>query len=169
MKTPPPCKSLLSLLALSAFTSLASAADKPVKVYILAGQSNMVGIGQVSSGGVRWGNDFLEPVLSVYEGADDPKADYDALKPLRTLALASFGGVEPTPYPGGGVQVVRGFIQPKETGVYQFNPGYGDAPHNIMVVNGVEAHRQEPGGEAVKKPVKLTAGEKLPFKIRQAV
>ena len=29
--------------------------EKPVKVYLLSGQSNMVGIGQVSSGGTRWG------------------------------------------------------------------------------------------------------------------
>ena len=30
------------------------AANKPVKVYILSGQSNMVGIGQVGGGSVRW-------------------------------------------------------------------------------------------------------------------
>jgi hypothetical protein len=34
-----------------------------------------------------------------------------------------------------------------------------------MVVNGVEAHRKEPGSQPVKKPVKLTAGGKVPFKI----
>ncbi len=34
-----------------------------------------------------------------------------------------------------------------------------------MVVNGVEVHRKAPGGQAVKKSVKLTAGEKVPFKI----
>jgi alpha-galactosidase len=159
-------KSLLSLLALAAFTGSALAAkDGPVKVYILAGQSNMVGIGQVTSGSVRWGDEFLNPVLSVYEGAYDSKADYDSLKPVQTLELPSFGGTEPTEFPKGGVRIVRGFIKPKETAVYQFNPGYGDSTHNIMVVNGVEAHRREPGGESVHKSVKLTAGEKVPFKI----
>jgi alpha-galactosidase len=157
---------MLALFALAAFAGSALAATEgTVKVYILAGQSNMVGIGQVTSGGLRWGDEFLNPVLSVYEGSYDPKADYDALKPVQTLELASFGGTEPTTYPDGGVRVVRGFIQPKETGVYQFNPGYGQSEQNIMVVNGVEAHRFEPGGKPLKKNVKLTAGEKVPFKI----
>lgn len=160
-----PTKAIAILCTLSAALACATAADKPVKVYILAGQSNMVGIGQVDSGGIRWGAEFLEPVLSVYEGAYDPKADYDALKPVKTLALESFGGTSPTPYPGGGVQVVRGFIQPAESGIFEFRPGFGASEENIMVVNGVEAHRQEPGSKAVKKPVKLEAGKKVPFKI----
>lgn len=162
MKSKSTSKSLLSLLALA---GSAFAADKPVKVYILAGQSNMVGIGQVSSNGVRWGDEFLNPVLSVYEGAYDPKADYDSLKPTQTLELASFGGTQPTEFPKGGVRVVRGHIMPKITGVYQFNAGHENSANNIMMVNGIEAHRQEPGGEAVKKPVKLAASEKVTFKI----
>ena len=45
---------------------------------------------------------MIDPVVSVYEGTYDPKADYDALKPSKTLKLESFGGTKPTPYPGGG-------------------------------------------------------------------
>ena len=97
---------------------------KPVKVYILSGQSNMVGAGKVTGGNSRWGSEFIEPMVSVYEGAYDPKADYDALKPVKTLKLESFGGVHPTPYPGGGTHVTRGFIQVKATGTYEFRPGY---------------------------------------------
>ena len=138
---------------------------KPVQVFILLGQSNMVGAGKFSGGSTRWGKEFMTPIVSVYRGAYDPQADYDALKPEKSLALQSFGGTEPTAYPGGGTQVVRGFIQPAETGLYQFNPGYGDSEQNIMVVNDVEVHRHEPGAQAVKKWVKLTAGEKVPFKI----
>lgn len=156
---------LLCGLALAALAASGPAAEKPVKVYILSGQSNMVGIGQVTSGGVRWGDEFQNPVLSLYEGAYDPSADYDALKPTETLELASFGGVDPTPFPKGGVRVVRGFIQPKITGVFEFRPGHGDAEHNIMVVNGVEVHRKEPKAQAIKKTVKLTEGEKVPFRI----
>jgi hypothetical protein len=166
MKHKPHSKPFLALLALAALSGAAlAAADDPVKVYILAGQSNMVGIGQVTSNAVRWGNEFLNPVLSVYEGAYDPKADYDSLKPVQTLELQSFGGTQPTGFPKGGLRIVRGFIQPKVTGVFQFNPGYGDSAYNLMVVNGIEVHRREPGGEAVHKPVKLAAGEKVPFKI----
>ena len=48
---------------------------KPVQVFILMGQSNMVGAGKFSGGSQRWGKEYLEPVVSVYAGAHDPKAD----------------------------------------------------------------------------------------------
>jgi hypothetical protein len=142
-----------------------AAADRPVKVYVLSGQSNMVGIGQVDGGGLRWGEEFIDPVLSVYPGAYDPAADYDALKPSSTVTLASFGGTEPTPFPGGGTQIVRGQVRMKEGGVYEFRPGYGGSADNIMHVNGKEVYRKEPGKDAVHTPITLSAGEKVPFRI----
>lgn len=138
---------------------------KPVKVYIMAGQSNMVGIGQVTGGGTRWGSEFTDPVVSVYEGAYDPKAEYDTLKPIKTVKLESFGGTKPQEYPGGGTQVVRGNLTMGDTGVYEFRPGYGDSANNIMVVDGEEVYRKEPDKDPVYKHIKLTAGEKVPFKI----
>ena len=60
-------------------------AEKPVKVYILSGQSNMVGIGQVTGGGSRWGTQFTEIEVSVYEGEYNSGADYNSLKPLKTI------------------------------------------------------------------------------------
>ena len=76
MKTPKHPSLLISIvsLALSATSALA-ASNGPVKVYILAGQSNMVGIGQVNSGSTRWGAEFSDAVVSVYKGAYDPKTD----------------------------------------------------------------------------------------------
>jgi hypothetical protein len=122
----PSYTTLITLVASLGFHESSSAAsDGPVKVYILAGQSNMVGIGQVTGSSTRWGGEFTEPVLSVYEGSYDPKADYDALEPIKSLPLKSFGGAAPTAFPGGGTQVVRGFFQAKEAGAFQFNPGYG--------------------------------------------
>jgi len=141
------------------------AKGKPVKVYILSGQSNMVGMGDVSGGGQRWGGEFTEPVVSVYPGAYDSDADYDKLEPAKTMKLEAFGGVHPTPYPGGGTQVVRGLVQPKDTGVYEFRPGYGGSTHNIMEVAGQEVYRKEAGEKPVHQRVKLTGGEKVPFKI----
>ena len=154
-------------LALSCFSLIltATAAEKPVKVYILSGQSNMVGIGQVTGGGSRWGSEFSDPVLSVYEGKYDPKIDYDKLEPTKTLKLTSFGGVTPTPYLGGGTQIVRGFIQIKATGIYELRPGYGGSTFNIMEVDGQEVYRKEPGKDALHKQIKLTPDKKVPFKI----
>ena len=144
----------------------APASDKPVKVYIMMGQSNMVGMGDISGGGVRWGKEFLNPVVSVYEGKYDAKADYDTLKPIKTLKLTSFGGVRPTPYPGGGVQVVRGQVQMPKTGVYRFKPGYGGSTCNIMEVDGKEVHRQEPGQKnRTYTTIKLEGGKKYSFRI----
>lgn len=157
---------LVYLLVLNFLFAVNSwSAEKPVQVYILAGQSNMVGIGQVTGGGSRWGDEFIDPVVSVYEGAYDPEADYDAMEPVKTLKLEKFGGVQPTPYPGGGTQVTRGMIEIKTTGVYEFRPGYGNSTYNIMEVDGKEVHRKEPGGESTHHPIKLTAGEKVTFRI----
>jgi len=155
-------KSSLLLFAVAAFSY---AKEKPVKVFILSGQSNMVGAGKTDGGGTRWGDEMIDPVVSVYEGSYDPKTDYDALKPSKTLKLESFGGTKPTPYPGGGVQVTRGFVQLKETGMYEFRPGYGGSSNCLMEVDGKEVHRQEAGGEAVRSEVKLEGGKKVPFKI----
>ena len=159
---------MLCFIATAASTSLGEApetARKPVKVFILSGQSNMVGAGKVDGGSSRWGKQFLDPVVSVYEGDYNPQADYDSLKPIKTLKLTSFGGVKPTPYPGGGVHVTRGHIQVKDTGVYEFRPGYGGSTQNVMEVNGMEVHRQEIGDGAVRQEIKLEGGKKVPFKI----
>jgi alpha-galactosidase len=154
-----------SIVTLALMTLPVSAADQPVKVYILSGQSNMVGIGQVTGGGSRWGSEFIDPVLSVYTGKYDPDADYETMKATKTLKLDSFGGVEPTPYLAGDTQIVRGFIQVRTAGVYEFRPGYGGSTYNIMEVDGKEVYRKEPEKDAVHTHIKLTEGEKVPFKI----
>ena len=74
------------------WVGMSVAAEGPVKVFILSGQSNMVGAGKVDGGGTRWGSEMLEPVVSVYEGQYDATVDYDTLKPIKTLKLESFGG-----------------------------------------------------------------------------
>lgn len=138
--------------------------SKPVKVYILSGQSNMVGIGQISGGGTRW-SDITGTTVSVYPGKYDAAADYDKMKPSATKELSVYGGTNPTPFPGGGVQVVRGSLEIKTEGFYQFRPGYGNSEHNIMELDGVEVHRKEVGKEAKYKLFKIAAGKKYPFKI----
>ena len=148
-----------------ALSLVATATDKPIKVFILSGQSNMVGAGNVTGGSSRWGKEFTDVAVSVYEGDYDPKADYDKLKPTKTQKLESFGGTKPTPYPGGGTHVTRGFVELKTTGMYEFRPGYGDSTYCIMQVDGKEVYRKETGKEAIHKDIKLTAGKKVSFKI----
>ncbi|MGY8714497.1 MAG: sialate O-acetylesterase, partial [Verrucomicrobiia bacterium] len=69
------------------------------------------------------------------------------------------------PYPGGGAQVTRGFVRVKETGIYEFKPGYGGSTNNVMEVNGKVVHRQEIAQNAVRTEIKLEGGKKVPFKI----
>jgi hypothetical protein len=137
----------------------------PVKVYILSGQSNMVGMGDINAGSSRWGDEFIAPVVSIYEGEFDPDADYDALTPIETLELESFGGVQPTPFPGGGTAVVRGSIKMETAGDYIFSPGHDQSTYNIMEIDGTEVHRREPGGDRIETPFTFAAGEEHPFKI----
>lgn len=153
------------LLSLALPAQQGDEAKVPVQVYILSGQSNMVGIGQVTGGGSRWGKQFLDPVVSVYPGAYDPDADYDAMQPSKTLALEAFGGVRPTPYPGGGTHVTRGTLRVDQTGVYELRPGYAGSTYNVMTVAGKEVHRREPGEPSTFTAIELKAGEKVPFAI----
>ena len=159
-----PFKTWITLLGFFlGFESVAS--DKPVKVFLLSGQSNMVGAGKVDGGSSRWGKQFFDPVVSVYKGEYDPQADYDSMEPTKTLKLDAFGGVRPTPYPGGGTHVTRGSVQVKETGMYEFRPGYGGSTYNVMEVDGKVVHRQEVGKDPVRTEIKLEGGKKVPFKI----
>ena len=130
-----PAIALAMLVAPLLTTPAAAEQTKKVKVYILSGQSNMVGIGQVTGGDSRWGKEFTDTELSVYEGTPDAKTDYDKLKPAKTIPLAEFGGVNsvnPKPFPKEGVVVLRGQITMPTTGVYEFSPGYGASEQNIM-------------------------------------
>ena len=156
---------LITFVILLVISMTCFSAQKPVKVYILSGQSNMVGIGQVTGGGSRWGSQFTDIEVSVYEGEYDPRADYNSLKPLKTIKPANFGGVNPTPYPGGGTHVARGFVTVKEDGVYEFRPGYGGSTVNLMEVAGKQVHIKMPESESKFIPIKLSGGEKVPFKI----
>ncbi|MBX2851046.1 MAG: sialate O-acetylesterase [Phycisphaeraceae bacterium] len=160
------CGMIAAFLLAFVLVGPAAAQDKPVKVYILSGQSNMVGIGTVNTSGTRWGKEMIGPVLSVYPGEYDPDVDYDKIGTFKTHTLERFGGVKPTPFPGGGVQIVRGQVKMPETGAYEFRPGYGDSQHNIMVVNGQEVYRKEPGQKnAEHTPIKLEADKAVDFKI----
>lgn len=141
------------------------AAKKPVKVYIMAGQSNMVGIGKVNAGGTRWGKEYSDVTISVYEGAYNSDTDYDQAQPIKTIKPEEFGGVKPSPFPGGGVQVARGTVTMPETGVYEFRPGYGDSDNNIMVVNNTEVYRKTPDSKPKHTHITLEGGKPVPFKI----
>ncbi len=142
------------------------AKDTPVKVYILSGQSNMVGMGEISGGFHRAGKEIIDPVVSVYAGAYSADIDYDKRKPVKTVTLEKYGGVHPTPFPDGGTRIVRGQVRVPATGVYEFKPGYGSSTCNIMAIDGKEVYRKEPGDtRAERTGIKLEGDRKYSFTI----
>ena len=167
MHSPPPIRSVLpvAVVALSLLGSASCFAQKPVRVYILSGQSNMVGMGDVTGRSSRWGKQFRDPVVSIYSGKYSPKADYDKLTPVESKKLASIGGTRPTPFPQGGTAVLRGFVKMETDGTYGFNPGYQASSYNIMEVAGQEVYRREPGKQAVRTGFPFTGGKTYPFKV----
>ncbi len=139
--------------------------SQKVKVFVLLGQSNMVGMGDLSGGSTRLGEEVSGAVVSVYEGPYSASVDYDKLTPMKTAEVKSFGGVSPEPLPADGTRVIRGQIQMKTPGVYEFRPGYGGSEHNIMEIDGVEVYRKEPGREAVSKGFTFAEGKRHAFRI----
>lgn len=168
----------ITALALSSL-AIASAADTPipkpdgkpadqtkkVKVFILMGQSNMVGMGDISGGNTAWAPILLKPELSVYEGTYSPAADYDQMKPVSTMEFSLGREWAPPRSAGESTCVVRGQIQMKVPGQYEFSPGYGGSTSNIMVIDGTEVYRQEVGKEAVRKSYTFEEGKAYPFKV----
>lgn len=148
--------------------------SKPVKVYILAGQSNMVGMGEISGGNRRHSTFFTSAEggvagveVSVYAGAYSPTADYGKLTPQATKTV-TYGGTKPDAFPeiaGEATYVVRGLIEVETSGVYVFSPGYRDSKDNVMELEGREVYRKEPGGEAVQTPATLVGGKRHPFQV----
>jgi alpha-galactosidase len=154
--------------------------SKPVQVYILTGQSNMVGMGTIAGGNRRANpsqffvdtSDDAEngAQVSLYKGAYDPDADYDQMKPVKT-AVASFGATSSQrskPFPkmdGPFTAVVRGALTMPTSGLWEFNPGY--KCETILYLNGEKVQQDKAGSHdwSGSKPVELKAGKKYPFKL----
>ncbi|MBN2506966.1 MAG: hypothetical protein JXQ71_09755 [Verrucomicrobia bacterium] len=129
------------------------------------GQSNMVGMGDLSGGSVGWGPALLKLALSVYEGAYSASADYDTMTPVSTTELPGIGVLKPTPATGGRTCVVRGQIQMKTAAVCELSPGHAGSSYNIMVIDGTEVYRREVGKEPVRKPFRFEEGKTYPFRV----
>lgn len=148
---------------------------KPVKVYILAGQSNMVGMGTVNARSSRHQGFFLSAdpdaaqgvTVSVYKGKYSPDADYDKLKPelTETNVIGKDHEKQFAIIEGEHTQVVRGYIEVKTSGRYKFSPGYGHGSYNITEMDGKEVYRRNPGEDPVRTEVTLEGGKRYPIKI----
>ena len=132
-------------------------ASQPVKVYILAGQSNMVGMGNLSG------------AKNVYDGvyySSDPNVP-DA--PLQIYKVGNFKVSPLNVYlPDGTLTtkpVSEGQLEVPQHGVYQLQCGIGESSNCVMQLDGKEVYRRDASGEPVKQEVTLAPAMRYAFKI----
>jgi hypothetical protein len=132
-------------------------AAKPVKVYILAGQSNMVGMGNIS--GAK--NVYTGVYLSSDPAAPDGpfpiyKVGNYKVSPLRVYLPDG----TPTEKP-----VAEGLLEVSQHGVYRLHRGWGENSYGVMELDGEKVYRREAGGQPIKQDVTLEPGKRYSFEI----
>ncbi len=166
---------------------------KPIKVFVLAGQSNMLDMGTVNGRTEGIHQDFFSNAtpaegerkkfvnVAVYPGAWSPEADYDKATPEAT-GLVEIGDQQTVkvkrrrkkipmePFPeisqdGNHTTVLRGYVSFLKPGNYEFQPGTGEAAFNVTTVDGREVYRKDPGQEQAKvTAMQFEAGKRHAFK-----
>jgi len=123
-------------------------ASKPIKVYILAGQSNMVGMGNLS--GAR--NVYDGVYLSSDPGVPDGPLQIYKVGNYKTSPLAVYlpdGKKTDKPIAEGQFEVSR-------SGVYQLSCGFGVGSRAVMLLD----------GKVIRQELKLAAGKRYSFSIK---
>ena len=132
-------------------------ATKPVKVYILAGQSNMVGMGEIRGAknlysGIYFSSDPVAP--------KGPMEIYRVGKYLmESFAVYLPDGTKTTE------PVAEGQLEVPRKGVYQLHCGFGENSYNLVTLDGTEIYRRERGDEPIKQNMTLESGKRYAFKI----
>jgi len=132
-------------------------AARPVKVYILAGQSNMVGMGNLSG------------AKNVYTGvylSSDPTVPSGPFQIYRVgnYKVSRLSVYLPDGKPTGN-PIGEGLIEVPQHGVYQLHCGFSESSFCVMHLDGKEVYRREQGREPVKQDVTLKPGKRYTFKI----
>ena len=132
-------------------------ATKPVKVYILAGQSNMVGMGDLSGAKNVYTGVYLSSDPAVPDG---PFQIYRVGNYKTSLLAVYLPNGKKTDKP-----IAEGQLEVPQHGVYQLHCGFGERSYNVMQLDGKEVYRRESGGKPVKQDVTLQPGKRYKFKI----
>jgi len=132
-------------------------ATRPVKVYILAGQSNMVGMGDISGAknlytGVFFTSDPAAPTspMEIYRVGKYKIVPLALYRPDGTLA------VKP---------IAQGQVEVPETGLYEVHCGSGERSYNVTELDGKQVYRRVAGDKPAKQAVTLQAGKRYAFRI----
>jgi hypothetical protein len=142
---------------------------KPVKVYILSGQSNMVGFGTLGGSYPVYPSIFLSPDSSVMP-CRMPVGD-SALLPLSAYQSADKDApqgikTEMLPAAAGSPQMVaKTFIEVPATASYTLNSGYDASSYALITLDGKEVYRRNPDESAAVTKVHLEKGKRYPVVI----
>lgn len=132
-------------------------ASKPVQVYILAGQSNMVGMGDLRGAKNVYTGVYLSSDPAVLEG------------PFQIYRVGKFKVSKLRVFQPNGKQtekaIAEGRLEVPQHGIYQLHCGYGKSSHAVMHLAGQEVYRRVAGGNPVKKNVTLKSGKRYAFRI----
>ena len=135
-------------------------ASKPVKVYILAGQSNMVGMGDIR--GAR------NIYSGIYYGSDPATSN----GPMQIFKVGNFKTAPLKVFDAQGKEtagaVAKGAFEVPEQGEFEFQCGTATSSFCRMLVAGKEVYRREKGSDPVREKIKLTPGKKYSFEILDA-
>jgi hypothetical protein len=166
------------------------AKDKPVKVYILSGQSNMVGFGAIKPAAPQYVRIYLsadpsaKPVLlpfgniaffqhgmydakaSVYAGAYDEEADYSKLKPVKEEAVALGDTSAQLPsIDGPHTVVVNAAVDVPYDGEYEMHAGFESSSHAVIEFDSKEIYRKGDDGQVTKSKVALKKNQRYPIRV----
>jgi hypothetical protein len=130
---------------------------KPVKVYILAGQSNMVGMGTLAGAQNSYAGIYL---------SSDPEIPAGPLEiwqvgRFKTAPLAVFMA-DGTP---ARDPIAQGSFEVPERGVYQIQCGSGASSFVSMDIGGKPAYSRAAGSAPVRQEISLEPGKRHPFTI----
>lgn len=132
-------------------------ATKPVKVFILSGQSNMVGMGTLAGARNAYSGIFYSSDPETPEG------------PLHIWQVGSFKTAPLAVFTSDGTTarepVATGSFEVPEQGLYRFQCGSGESAFVSMEVGGKPAYSRVKGSAPVRPEINLEAGKRHTFTI----
>ena len=151
-------------------------ASKPIKVYVLAGQSNMVGMGSLKGARPQYPSIYLSADPAIIEGRMHAgtqrskgacKWFWKGNPGLKKHGLyLDTAGKKPV-IPTGSVKKgsTKYFIDVPVSGNYLVHVGYGESSFATAKLNGQEVYKKAQGGEAVRSKITLEDGKLYPLEI----
>ncbi len=150
--------------------------SKKVKVYVLAGQSNMVGMGDLKGARPQYPSIYLSAHPALIEGYlhAGTSRSKGACKwfwrgqpgLLKHGLYTDADGKNPAA-PNGSVKkgIIKLYLDVPNSGSYLVHVGYGESSHATAKLNGKEVYRKEAGANAILTKTTLEAGKIYPLEI----